>query len=90
MTFLVLVDVNLLGSQEVLVCNRQPVHSLVENSASGAEIAAAPCLPALVITSLPLCLHVGRGRYADRLALLGYSLNPLFCEWARLHVRLLG
>ena len=59
MTFLVLVDVNLLGSQEVLVCNRQPVHSLVENSASGAEIAAAPCLLPLAVVHLPLCPWYG-------------------------------
>ena len=83
-------DVNHLGSQEDVVSSWEPSHSLVDDAISGAEIAAAPCLPALVITSLPLCLHVGRGRYADRLALLCYSLNPLFCEWARLHVRLLG
>ena len=31
---------------------------------SGDEIAAAPCLLALAVKSLPLCLQVGRGQYA--------------------------
>ena len=49
---------------------------------SGAEI--APCLPALAVPHLPLCLRQGERLVCSRLALLWYSLNPLFCEWARL------
>ena len=57
----------------------QPAHSLVEDAISEAEIAAAPCLPALVVvTCLPLCL--GRGPICSQLALLWYSLNPSFCK----------
>ena len=57
---------------------------------SKAEIAAAPCLLALVVTCLPLCFLVGEGwgrAVHSRLALFWYSLNPLFCEQARLRVR---
>ena len=84
-----LVDVNSPGSQEDMVSNWEPVHSLVEDVISGAEIAAAPCLPALAVTHLPLCL---RGQWegvpvCSWLALLWYSLNLLFCEWARLDIR---
>ena len=39
------------------------------------------CLPA----SLP---PVGDGPVHSHLALLWYSLNPLFCEWVRLHLKL--
>ena len=37
---------------------------------------------------LPLCHRRGEGPVCSQLALLWYSLNPLFCEWAWLHVRL--
>ena len=64
----------------------EPDHSLVEDAVSGAGIAAAPCLPALAVTCLPFCLQ---GGYSRRLALLWYSLNPLFCECTKgYHVRL--
>ena len=84
-----LADVNHPESQEVVVSNWEPAHSLVEDAVSGAEIAAAPCLPALAVTHLPLCL---RGQWegvpvCSWLALLWYSLNPLFCEQARLCIR---
>ena len=46
------------GSQEDLVGNWEPAHSLVEDAISGAEI--APCLPALAVACLPLCLWRGR------------------------------
>ena len=72
-----------------MVSSWEPAHSLVEDALSGAEIVASPCLPALAVISLPLCLHVGWGQYEASLALLWYSVNPLFCEQARLHVRLL-
>ena len=54
---------------------------------SGDEVAETPCLLALAVESLPLCLQVERDRYA---ALLWYLLNPLFSEQARLRVRQLG
>ena len=75
-----LADVNHPGSQEDLVSSWEPAHSLAEGAISVAEIAAASCLLALAVGSLPLCLQAGRGRYA---ALLWYLLNPLFCEWVR-------
>ena len=51
-----LVDVNHSGSQEDVVSSWEPAHSLVEHAQiSGAEIAAAPCLLALAVASLPLC-----------------------------------
>ena len=80
-----LADVNRPKSQERLVTNWEPAHSLVEDAVSGAEIAS--CLPALAIASLPLCLRWGEGPIRSRLVLLGYSLSPLFCEWAKLCLR---
>ena len=77
----VLVDVNRPGSQEDLVSNWEPAHSLVENAISGAEI--APCLLALVVAHLPLCLQLGDGPVHSQLALLWYSLTPFFCEQPR-------
>ena len=80
-----LVDVNHLGSQEDLVRNWEPAHSLVEDAISGAEIAS--CLPALAVACLPLCLWCREGPIRSWLVLLWYSLNPLFCEWAKLCLR---
>ena len=75
-----LADVNHPGSQEDLVSIWEPAHSVVEGAISVTETAAACCLLALTVGSLPLCLQVGRGWYA---ALLWYLLNPLFCEGVR-------
>ena len=59
-----LADVNRLGSQEDMVSNWEPAHSLVEDAVSGAEIGAAPCFLALAVPCLPLCLQCGgRGLY---------------------------
>ena len=80
-----LVDVNHPGSQEVLVSNWEPAHSLVEDAISGAEIASG--LLALAVARLPLCLQWVEGPVHSQLALLWYLLNPLFCEWARLCLR---
>ena len=53
---------------------------------SGGEI--APCLLALAVAHLPLCLWRwgGEGPVHSQLAVLWYLLNPLFCEWFRLHI----
>ena len=44
-----------------MVSSWEPAQSLVEDAVSGAEIAAVPCLPALAVESLPLCLWAGEG-----------------------------
>ena len=80
-----LVDVNHPRSQEDFTSNWKPAHSLVENAMSGSEI--APCLPALAVARLPLCLQQGERPVHSWLALLWYLLNPLFCERARLCLR---
>ena len=51
---ILLADVNRPGSQEDLVSNWEPAHSLVEDAISRAEIVIAPCLLALAVASLPL------------------------------------
>ena len=81
-----LADVNCLGSHGDVVSNWEPTHSLVEDAISVAEISS--CFPALAITHLPLCLQWGDGPVRSQLALLWYSLIPLFCEQARLCLRL--
>ena len=81
-----LADVNHTGSQEDLVSNWEPAHSLVEDAFSGAKIAL--CLPTLAVARLPLCLQWENGPVHSRLAPLWYSLSPLYCEQARLHLRL--
>ena len=65
-----------------LVSNWEPTHSLVEDAISGVKIASH--LLALAAACLPLCLQWGKGLICIRLALLWCSLNPLFCEQARL------
>ena len=82
-----LADVSHPGSQEDVVSNWQPAHSLVEDVVSGAEIAVAPCLPALAVTHLYLCLQGGRALNSSWLVLLWYLLGhkPLFYKCARGH-----
>ena len=75
-----LADVNHPESQEDLVSNWEPAHSLVEDAVSGAKI--APCLLALAVAHRPPCLWWGDGLVRSRLTLLWYSLSPLFCERA--------
>ena len=81
-----LVDVNCLGSQEDVVSNWEPAHSLVKNAVSGAKI--VPRFLALDAACLPLCHQWGEGPVCNQLALLWYLVNPLFCEWTRLCLRL--
>ena len=64
------------GSQENLVSNWEPAHSLVEDALSRAEI--APCLLALAVTYLPLCLWLGGGAVCSQLALLG--IHSILCS----------
>ena len=52
----------------------------------GAKI--APLLPALATTHPPLCLQWRDGAVHNWLAVLWYSLSPLFCEQARVCLRL--
>ena len=67
-----------------MVSNWEPAHSLVKDTVSGAKIIAAPCLTTLAVP-LPLCLWGGRALNGSWLALIWYSLNPLFCEHTRGH-----
>ena len=84
-----LADVNRSGSQEDLVSNWEPAHSLVEDAGLWGWEWSSP-LPSSSGSHLPASLPpaVGEGPVCIRLALLWYSLNPLFCEKARLCLRL--
>jgi len=84
-----LADVNRSGSQEDLVSNWEPAHSLVEDAGLWGWEWSSP-LPSSSGCHLPASLPpaVGEGPVCIRLALLWYSLNPLFCEKARLCLRL--
>ena len=55
-------DVNRPGSQDDMVSNWEPAHSLVEDAISAAEM--APRLLATAVTRLPLCLWRARGHPA--------------------------
>ena len=61
-----LADVNHPGSQEDVVSNWEPAHSLVEDAISGAEIASR--LPTLAVARLPLCLQWGDGPVCSQLS----------------------
>ena len=71
-------DANHPASQEDVVRNWVPAHSLVEDAISGALIAAAPCLLALAVTCLPLCLQQGRGLHAA--SLLSFGIHSIPCS----------
>ena len=81
-----LLAVNHPGSQEDLVSKWEPAHNLVEYAISGAKIPS--CLLVLAVARLSVCLQWWDGPVCSWLALLWYSLNPLFYEQARLHLRL--
>ena len=68
---ILLADVNCPGSQEDLVSNWGPAHSLVEDAISEAEICP---FPALAAARLPLV--------EDGPDHLWYSFSPVFCEQA--------
>ena len=83
-----LAEVNRPGSQEDLVSSWEPAQGLVEDEVSRAEIAPPPSPSSFGFTHLPLCLWQGDGPVCRLLALLWYSVNPLFCEQAKLCLRL--
>ena len=58
-----LVDVNCPGSQEDLVSNWEPAHSLVEDAISGAEI--APRLPGLAVPQFGLLSYLSSLRLSS-------------------------
>ena len=70
------VDVNCPRSQEDLVNNWEPAHSLVEDNISGAEI--APCLPAVAVACLPLCLRQGKGPVPA--GWLSFGIGSILCS----------
>ena len=89
-----LADVSHPGSQEGAVSSGDPAHSLVEDVDSGAKVETAPCLLALAVACLPLCVRRWRALYGSWLALLWYlafgilfwySRNPVLGEHARGH-----
>ena len=49
---------------EGMVSSWEPAHGLVEDAVSGTEIATTPWLLLPAVTSLPLCLQVGKGQYS--------------------------
>ena len=75
-----LADVNHPGSQEDLVSNWEPAHSLVEDAISGAEI--APCLLALAVAHLLLCLWVV-GRCWSTAGYLSFGIHSVLCSVSR-------
>ena len=82
-----LADINHPGSQEDIVSNWEPAHSVVED----AGLWGRDCpLPSISDCSTPASASSGvwEGPVCSRLALLWYSLNPLFCEQARMRVGL--
>ena len=77
-----LVDVNYTWSQDDVVRSWEPAHSLVEDAFPGTEIVAAPpCLLALAVASLPLCLWSGRGWYAA--SWLSFGIHSVLCSVSR-------
>ena len=87
---MLLAGVNCPGSQEDMVSNWEPAHSLVEDAGLRSrlqqslafQLCHSPASP-------PLVAGVGGvGPVCSQLALPWYSLNPLFCEQARLCISL--
>ena len=83
-----LAGVNRPGSQEDMVSNWEPAHSLVEDTSLCCRNLTRP-LPygSGYGTPASLPLANGEGLVHSQLAFLWYSLDPLFCEQARLQVR---
>ena len=77
-----LADVNHPGSQEDVVSNWEPARSLVEDATLWGRECSSP-LPSGLGCHTPASLppeRGGEGPTCSQLALLWYSLNPLFCE----------
>lgn len=76
-----LVDVNHPGSQEDVLYNWQPAHSLVEHEVSGTEIAMAPSLLALAVAPafLPPGQETPKWQPASS-PLVFTRAQSLFCE----------
>ena len=77
-------DVKYPGSQEDVVSNWEPAHSLVENAVSVAKIAAALCLVTLAVTHLFLCLQGGEAfllSFGIR-SILGSVSTPGITVWS--------
>ena len=68
LTATLMADVNPPGSQQDFVSNWGLAHTSVEGAISGAK--TAPCLLALAVARLRLCLQWGEGLVCSRLALL--------------------
>ena len=83
-----LADVNCPGSQEEVASNWEPAHSLVEDASPWGQDWRSP-LPSGSGCHTPASLPLveGEGPVRSWLAVLWYSLNPVFCERARLWVR---
>ena len=78
--------VNHPGSQEDLVSNWEPAHSLVEEAISGLRL---PLVFQLWLSPAFLSAYGGgTDQFCSWLGLLWYALNPLFCELSRLCLRL--
>ena len=69
-----------------MVSDWEPAHSLVEDAVSRLRLPLVFWL--WLFAHLPLCHRRGEGPVCSQLALLWYSLNPLFCEPVRLCVSL--
>ena len=83
----VLADVNCPGSQEDVVSIWEPAHSLVENAGLGLRLQQPLAFSFWLSLACLSASGAGEGPVCSRLALLRYSLNPLFCERARLRIR---
>ena len=79
-----LAHMNHQGSQEDVVSNWQPAHSLVENAVSGAKIAAALCLVTLAVAHLFLCLQGGEAFFLSFgiRSILGSVSTPGITVWS--------
>ena len=66
-------------SQEGVVSDWRPPHSLVGDAVSGAEMAVAPCLPPLAVMHRPLCLQGGLQMAADS-PLFGIRQGRVLCS----------
>ena len=82
-----LADVNCPGSQEDVVSNWEPAHSLVENAGLGLRLQQPLAFSFWLSLACLSASGAGEGPVCSRFPLLWYSLNHLFCERARLRIR---